>query len=119
VVTGDTIRAMCHHRIMVAPEVYRVTVGPKGRVVIPAALRRELGINEGDTVSMTAVDGILEVATPAGAMQRIRAMFAEKVPPGVDLVQELFDERRREFERELREMEEVERTPQRERKSGT
>ena len=38
------------------------TVDSKGRVTIPAALRRTLGIREGDTVFVEAHEGELRVA---------------------------------------------------------
>jgi AbrB family looped-hinge helix DNA binding protein len=104
------------------PEVFRVTVGPKGRVVIPARLRRELGIEEGEVLSiMLSEEGdSLELISPDAALKRIRRMFAEKVPPGVDLVQELIDERRAEAERELREYEEeVQRWSAEQRRTGS
>ena len=92
---------------MVEQSVFRVTVGPKGRIVIPAPLRRQLGIEEGDRLSAAIVDGALELITPAAALDQLRRMVAEKLPPGVDLVEELFEDRRREFERELREEQEI------------
>jgi AbrB family looped-hinge helix DNA binding protein len=101
--------------------VYRVTVGPKGRVVIPAALRRHLGINEGDIVAiaLTEEGDSLELITPEAALQSVHAMFADKVPAGMDLVEELFEDRGREFELELREMEEFERESDDGRRIGT
>jgi AbrB family looped-hinge helix DNA binding protein len=38
------------------------TVDSKGRVTIPAALRKELGIHEGDTVFVETRDGMIRVA---------------------------------------------------------
>jgi AbrB family looped-hinge helix DNA binding protein len=104
---------------MVEQSVFRVTVGPKGRIVIPAPLRRQLGIEEGDRLSMAVIDGVIELATPAGALEKIRQMFAEKIPPGVDLVAELFEDRRLEFERELREEQEILRRVEQGRKTGS
>ncbi len=70
---------------------YSVTVGPKGRLVIPADLRRELGIVEGTRLA-AMVEGDAVVLLPRSAVKaRLRAMFA-----GVrsSMAQELIEERR-------------------------
>jgi AbrB family looped-hinge helix DNA binding protein len=53
-----------------------VTVGPKGRIVIPVELRRSLGLHEGrELVAM--VDGGAVVLLPRESVKgRLRAMFA-------------------------------------------
>ena len=96
---------------MIHREVFRVTVGPKGRIVLPAALRRQLNIDEGDTLAVrTTRDGYaLEAIKPDAAMRRVQDMVAAKVPPEVDLVQELLDERRAEAGAEQREYEAAQR----------
>jgi AbrB family looped-hinge helix DNA binding protein len=70
-----------------------VEVGPKGRVVIPAAIRRELGIEVGsELVALVEEGGVLLL--PRGEVKRrLRKMFA-----GVQgsLASELIAERRRE-----------------------
>lgn len=71
-----------------------VKVGPKGRVVVPALIRRELGIEEG-TELMARIEGDGIVLEPrAAALRRLRALVREKVPEGVSLVDELIAERR-------------------------
>jgi AbrB family looped-hinge helix DNA binding protein len=53
-----------------------VSVGPKGRVVIPADIRRELGITEG-TELVAMVEGPAVVLVPRSAVKaRLRSMFA-------------------------------------------
>jgi AbrB family looped-hinge helix DNA binding protein len=53
-----------------------VSVGPKGRVVIPAGIRRELGIEEG-TELVALVEGEAVVLVPRAAIKtRLRSMFA-------------------------------------------
>lgn len=53
-----------------------VSVGPKGRVVIPADIRRELGIGEG-TELVAMVEGPAVVLVPRSAVKaRLRSMFA-------------------------------------------
>lgn len=105
---------------MVKQQVYRVTVGPKGRVVIPAALRSELGIAEGDELTVASNDGALEYMTRDVALARLRQLFAEVFPPDKDPVQELIDERRAEGRRELEEYEAIqEGLARNERRTGT
>ncbi len=53
-----------------------VSVGPKGRVVIPVEIRRELGIGEG-TELIAIVEGPAVVLVPRSAVKaRLRSMFA-------------------------------------------
>jgi len=76
-----------------------VKVGPKGRVVVPAQIRRELGIEEG-TELMARVEGDGVVLEPrAAALRRLRKLFAH-IPRDRSLVDELIAERREEARRE-------------------
>lgn len=79
-----------------------VIVGPQGRLVIPAELRRELSITSGD-VLLAAVEGqrlVLEKRT--AVLQRVKQRFCH-IPPGVSLAEELIAERRAEADWEERE----------------
>jgi AbrB family looped-hinge helix DNA binding protein len=53
-----------------------LSVGPKGRVVIPVEIRRRLGLEEGSQlVAMVEGDGVLLL--PRGAVKgRLRGLFA-------------------------------------------
>lgn len=83
----------------------RVTVGPKGRVVVPAPIRRELGIEEG-TELMARVEGDGIVLEPrSAAIRRLQALVRATVPEGVSLGDELIAERREEARREEAELE--------------
>lgn len=74
-----------------------VSVGPKGRVVIPAAIRRRLGIEEGSEL-VALVEGEAVVLVPRSAIRaRLRSMFAE-VP--VSMSAQLVSERRAEAARD-------------------
>lgn len=76
-----------------------VSVGPKGRVVIPAGIRRELGIEEGSEL-VALVEGEAVVLVPRAAIKaRLRSIFAD-VP--VSMTSELLAERRREAARDSR-----------------
>ena len=74
-----------------------VAVGRKGRVVIPADIRRQLGIDEGSEL-VSLVEGEAVVLVPRSAIKsRLRSMFANV---GVSMAGELIAERRAEARRE-------------------
>lgn len=67
-----------------------VSVGPKGRVVPPARIRRELGIEEGAEL-VALIEGEAVVLVPRSAIRsRLRSMFAGV---GVSMRDELIAER--------------------------
>lgn len=70
-----------------------VSVGPKGRVVIPASIRRELSIGEGSSLVAMVEDGGVLLLPRSEVKRRLRGMFA-LVP--VSLSRELIEDRRRE-----------------------
>jgi AbrB family looped-hinge helix DNA binding protein len=74
-----------------------VSVGPKGRVVIPAEIRRELDIREGSEL-VALVEGEAVVLVPRSAIKsRLRSIFA-----GVEasMREELIGERRADASRD-------------------
>jgi AbrB family looped-hinge helix DNA binding protein len=76
-----------------------VRVGPKGRVVVPAEIRRELGIEEG-TELMARIEGDGVVLEPrSAAIRRLQSLLSH-IPREVSLVDELIAERREEARRE-------------------
>ena len=77
----------------------RVAVGPQGRLVVPAELRRELGLVPGDTLIATVEDGRLVLQKRETVLRRLRQRFAH-IPAGVSLADELISERRAEARRE-------------------
>lgn len=79
-----------------APEQVRATIGPGGRVVIPAAYRAALGVKEGDALIMRLEGEGLRLVSYDTETRLIREMIARYVPEGVSLVDELIRERRRE-----------------------
>lgn len=79
---------------------YPVRVGPKGRIVVPAPIRRQLGLEEGAEVVVRADHGRIVVETRADALERLRAVVRDTVPPSLSLVDELLRGRRDDAERE-------------------
>ena len=71
-------------------------IGKGGRVVIPAEIRRKMGVAEGDELILRLVDGELYLTTPRQAVKKAQALVRKHVPKGTSLVDELIAERRRE-----------------------
>jgi AbrB family looped-hinge helix DNA binding protein len=76
-----------------------VRMGPKGRVVVPADLRRALDLDVGSELVARASGGRLVLEPRSTALQRLESFF-EDVPAETSLVDELTAERRREARRE-------------------
>ena len=73
----------------------RVRVNGNGRVVIPASLRRILGINAGDEVVLRVEDDELRITTMKHRIERAKQLVRRHVKPGTSLVDELIAERRK------------------------
>ncbi len=80
----------------------RLTLGPGGRVVIPAALREAMEVEEGDTILAWVEDGELHLLSPRVGARQAQAMLKGLIPEGVSLAEELIADRRREAEAESR-----------------
>ena len=75
-----------------------VRLGPQGRVVIPAQLRRALGLELGDTLVFRVENKRLILEKPDAIKHRLKARFAQ-LPKGTSLATELLAERRKEAKR--------------------
>jgi bifunctional DNA-binding transcriptional regulator/antitoxin component of YhaV-PrlF toxin-antitoxin module len=82
------------------PDRLDLQLGPGGRVVIPAVFRKAMEVEEGDRILARVVDGELRLITPEMAIRRAQKWVRETIPADVDLVADLLEERRREFEHE-------------------
>lgn len=82
------------------PDRIDIQVGPGGRIVIPAVYRKAMGVEEGGRLMARFDDGVLRLLTPEMAIKRAQEWVRKTIPPGVSLVDDLLEERRREFERE-------------------
>jgi AbrB family looped-hinge helix DNA binding protein len=67
-----------------------------GKLIIPAPMRRSLGLATGDVVMIELDDGDIRIRTLEKALARARAIVRRHVPEGVSLVEELSRERRAE-----------------------
>lgn len=77
-----------------------VKLGSNGRLVIPAAVRRSLGVVEGDELSLALVDDELRVTTVRAAVRRAQRLMAQRVAADRSLTDELIAERRVAAQRE-------------------
>jgi len=71
-----------------------------GRLQLPAELRRELSLADGDTVLMEVVNGELHVRPLRDAVARVQARLRKFVPADVSLSDELITNRRAAANRE-------------------
>jgi AbrB family looped-hinge helix DNA binding protein len=71
-----------------------------GKLIIPAAFRRKLGIDIGDTVVIELGEDGLHVRSLSSAVRRAQDIVREFVPEDVSLANELIAERRIEAEHE-------------------
>jgi len=75
---------------------YAVRLGERGRIVLPAALRRQLGVEAGERLVATLEDdGSVRLVSAQAVVRRLQGLFREDYP-GRDLAEELLAERRRE-----------------------
>ncbi len=71
-----------------------------GRTVIPASLREQLGIKDGDQLLWEIQDGQLVVTTRTAQLRKAQARFQRQVPSDApSLADELIAERRAEATR--------------------
>lgn len=82
------------------PEQYSTHLGARGRLVLPAALRRSLGLHPGDRLILTVEpDGGFRVTTAGDLARRLFGLFRD-LAPGHSLADDLIADRRDEVRRE-------------------
>ncbi len=75
-----------------------------GRLVLPAKVRSTLRIADGERVVIEVQPGGYLTVTPLRVkIQEVQKRMAKYKVPGVSMVDELLEDRRREFEREIAE----------------
>lgn len=84
-------------------ETYTARLEKSGRILIPAAVRRRLGLSEGSHVLVKVEEsGTLRVASRSQALAKVRQEIRKYIPAGQDLAEELIRDRRAEVECENR-----------------
>jgi AbrB family looped-hinge helix DNA binding protein len=86
----------------------RTRIGAGGRLVIPAEIRRALGLEDGEPVVMRVEDGELRIWTISEGIRRVQERAKPYVTPGKLASDELIAERRAEVAREEQELREWE-----------
>ncbi|MBJ7521471.1 MAG: AbrB/MazE/SpoVT family DNA-binding domain-containing protein [Solirubrobacteraceae bacterium] len=76
-----------------------LTLSKHGRIVIPAAIRRELGMREGDRLAIRVDRGRLVLVPDRANVESLRGMLRDLAPEG-GVVEELLAERREQARRE-------------------
>ena len=78
----------------------RARINENGRVVIPAAFRKALGLNPGDEVVFRLEDDELRITTIKQRIARAQRHARKYLKPGTSLVDEFLAERREAAKRE-------------------
>jgi AbrB family looped-hinge helix DNA binding protein len=99
--TGEKWQAEYSHRDYKPYE--HVKLADAGRLVIPAALRREMGVEPGDDLLLRVEDGELRVIGRMQAIRRIQARAQQFKKPGESVVDEFIAEREAEAAKEAEE----------------
>jgi AbrB family looped-hinge helix DNA binding protein len=73
---------------------FRAKIGPSGRLVIPAAQRRELGFEVGDEVLLETAGDELRVTSLKNRIARVQALVGKYNPRGESLSDSLIRDRR-------------------------
>ncbi len=79
-----------------------VRVDKLGRILLPASVRKQAGLEPDTRLVVRVHDGRVELMTVAGAVRAAQALVRRHVKAGTSLVDELLRERRAEARREAR-----------------
>lgn len=94
IIDMDIFDESCHFRP------YKVRIAAGGRIVIPAEVRQELGVKEGEEVLLTRDENGYRITTYRDAIRRAQALFSRIKKPGESVVDAFLRERRDEAQRE-------------------
>jgi AbrB family looped-hinge helix DNA binding protein len=78
-------------------------VNENGRILIPAAIREQMGVKAGDDMVLTLEDGVLRVESYRAIIRKIQEEMQQYKKPGVLVSEEFIAERREEARREREE----------------
>ncbi len=76
--------------------VFTTQIGQSGRIIIPAAYRKVLGLAPGDTVVLALEGDEVRMATPRQAVKRAQALVERYIPRKRALADALIRDRREE-----------------------
>lgn len=78
--------------------IVRTKVTQGGRIVIPAEMRKQLGIEIGEDVNLTLENDSVKISTQKNALRRIQEAVKLFSPRDYSIVDELIADRRKEAE---------------------
>lgn len=81
----------------------RVNVLPNGRLVLPAEMRRQLGVDKGGQLIATMQDGVVRLTTVDQSLDEACALYRQYASEGPSVVDDLIEDRRAEAAREAKE----------------
>lgn len=73
---------------------HTASLSKEGRVLIPVAIRQELGLRPGEPLSVSVVDGEVRIVSRVAALRRMQQRLAHLRDPDHPAVEELLHERR-------------------------
>jgi len=77
-----------------------VVLGESGRIVLPAAIRKELGLKTGDRLTVSSDRGTIRILSRKMALESIRAGIIRQHGSLDGILDEFLEERREEAARE-------------------
>jgi AbrB family looped-hinge helix DNA binding protein len=77
-----------------------VVLGENGRIVLPAAIRKELGLKAGDRLTVTSGEGAIRILSRKMALASIRAGIIKQRGSLDGILDEFLAEKREEAARE-------------------
>lgn len=89
--------------VVTRPKSVSSKINQNGRIVIPAAIRHEMGLSAGESVVMALEDGVLRIESYRARIRRVQESLRKYIAPGRSLADELIAERREEARREMEE----------------
>jgi AbrB family looped-hinge helix DNA binding protein len=76
-------------------------VNENGRILIPAAIREQMGLKPGDSVVLTLENGVLRVESYRAIIRKMQQEMKQYKKPGISVTDDFIAERRDEARREL------------------
>lgn len=81
-------------------QTFSVKIEKSGRILIPATIRKRLGLKEGTQLLMRVDEAGIQIGTREQALIRAHQELRRYIPASRNLSEELIEERRAEAERE-------------------
>jgi AbrB family looped-hinge helix DNA binding protein len=88
---------------VIKSEYVKVCMNNNGRIVIPAQIRRQLGLQPGDTVLLSVEGDVLKVEAHRNRIRKVQESMRQFIQPGRSLAKELVADRREDAQQEMEE----------------